>query len=120
MTMTRYRGQRYDRIVDSVPHIRRDGSATTLAVWQSYCVDCGLNSWRRPGGPGCGTRREGVKRIVSLALGRESPLVLLRLDRHHDVSGGEMDGIRSDIVRHLGIVWRWTVTTRVISNSRQT
>ncbi len=35
-----HKGQVYS-LVGTVPHTRRDGSPTTLAVWQSHCADCG-------------------------------------------------------------------------------
>jgi hypothetical protein len=34
-------GQRYERIGERSYTRKRDGQQTTLAVWQSHCVDCG-------------------------------------------------------------------------------
>ncbi len=33
-------GQFYEA-VEAVPYIRRDGTATSLQVWKSHCVECG-------------------------------------------------------------------------------
>ncbi len=36
----RSRGQAY-RLIEIVPHTRRDGAQTELRVWVSHCADCG-------------------------------------------------------------------------------
>jgi hypothetical protein len=39
-TILMHDGQRYT-VASLKPHIRLDGSRTTLIIWQSHCADCG-------------------------------------------------------------------------------
>jgi hypothetical protein len=40
MSGFKYKGQRYER-VDTVTHVKLDGTAVPLAEWRSSCAECG-------------------------------------------------------------------------------
>jgi hypothetical protein len=40
MSGFKYKGQRYER-VDTVTHVKLDGTAMPLQVWRSHCATCG-------------------------------------------------------------------------------
>jgi len=37
----KHKGQLYSKTDVVVPYIKKDGSPTRLAVWETFCADCG-------------------------------------------------------------------------------